>query len=990
MKKNIKVGSDFSGVGAFDYAIKRIAERKNLNIETIYACDWDKYARITYQAAHGTPKYYPKDVYEREIPKDFLDIYMTSPPCFVGNTLVNTQDGFKEIKDINIGDFVLTHQNRFRQVTDFGFKQSEIYSLKAQGIIETETTSNHRYYVRKRYRKWDNELRKDVRKFTDPEWIEVSDLTKDHFIGINIPLIEENVFEITKDIAYVLGRYVADGWLRIRDNDGKTKGNSIVIAVGKGKIETISEKIRIKHSIEKEVRGSHKLFIYSNELVSLIQRIGLGRGAENKRIPQSIINLPKDILIEFFNGYMDGDGHTHKNAFRATSISKELLMGLQLCVAKLFKSNSNIKHIKTPDTTVIEGRTVNQKDYYVLEFRKEMKKQSNAILIDDVIWCPIRSIEKTNKIETVYDITVEEDHSFTANQAIVHNCQAFSLAGKRLGKEDKRGILFFNSHEFIQKNKPRFFIFENVKGLLSDDSGKTFSEWVNMLGGKSVNGIPVLFPYEDSVPYHLYWKVLNAKHHGVPQNRERVFLIGIRDDQDNVFQFPKEEHLTKRLKDVLENDVDDKYFLSEKAISHLSVHKEKHDEKGTGFGVELKDENSIASTLRANGALCPTDNHLKIDLKKYYLSDQRKKTIENSDRFIGWTDPEKKESSNCIISSYYKQPTDGEYLKIKSATSKGYEEAKEGDSINFSVPNSETRRGRVGKGVAQTLDTACNQGVMVSNKVIIHNIPEIVKVRKHEVRIAELQNLLKAHKKIPLKEIAAKLNVPKTKVEHWFRKDQYFAIPEAELWFDLKEILQIKTTEFDLEITEFEERESVFEKSNRVYDENGNAPTMTSTSADERILVSKEDPKIGTWRTHKDGQGFREIEDGNCPTIPARAREDGSGQPVILVSKEVRTEESKKKRKETGTNDFRGKQIEFREQDSMNTITTSLTNDHYLKSDYKIRRLTPIEAFRLMDFPDEIVHKAREQGMSDSQLYKQAGNSIVVRVLEKILDRLPL
>lgn len=143
-------------------------------------------------------------------------------------------------------------------------------------------------------------------------------------------------------------------------------------------------------------------------------------------------------------------------------------------------------------------------------------------------------------------------------------CQAFSLAGKRLGKDDKRGILFFNSHEFIQVNKPRFFIFENVKGLLSDDGGKTFQEWVNMLGGKSVNGLPILFPYEDAVPYHLYWQVLNAKHHGVPQNRERVFLIGIRDDQDNQFQFPREEHLNKRLKDVLDKDVDEKYFLTDK------------------------------------------------------------------------------------------------------------------------------------------------------------------------------------------------------------------------------------------------------------------------------------------------------------------------------------------------------------------------------------------------------------------------------------------
>jgi DNA (cytosine-5)-methyltransferase 1 len=233
-------------------------------------------------------------------------------------------------------------------------------------------------------------------------------------------------------------------------------------------------------------------------------------------------------------------------------------------------------------------------------------------------------------------------------------CQAFSLAGKRLGKDDKRGVLFFNSHEFIQVNKPRFFIFENVKGLLSDDGGKTFQEWVNMLGGKSVNGLPVLFAHDDAVPYHVYWKVLNAKHHGVPQNRERVFLIGIRDDSDNHFQFPREEHLSKRLKDVLENDVDDKYFLSAERIQYLIRH----------------------------------------DANKNILTED----IPN-------------ESKTCIA-CYYKQPRDCQYLKIKSATAKGYEEAREGDSINFSVLSSETRRGRVGKGVAQTLDTGCNQATI--------------------------------------------------------------------------------------------------------------------------------------------------------------------------------------------------------------------------------------------------------------------------------------
>jgi DNA (cytosine-5)-methyltransferase 1 len=241
-------------------------------------------------------------------------------------------------------------------------------------------------------------------------------------------------------------------------------------------------------------------------------------------------------------------------------------------------------------------------------------------------------------------------------------CQAFSLAGKRLGKDDKRGILFFNSHEFIQKNKPRYFIFENVKGLLSDDGGKTFSEWLNMLGGKSINAVPVLFPYEDSVPYHIYWKVLNAKEHGVPQNRERVFIVGIRDDKDNSFRWPVEETLSTRLKDILEDNVDDKYFLSEDIVKSI-----------------LKYSNEINQSI-------------------------------NQDICTG------------IDANYYKgfgvrQGKCRQVVRIKSATSKGYEEATEGDSINFSVPNSETRRGRVGKQVAQTLDTGCNQATIDGYKI---------------------------------------------------------------------------------------------------------------------------------------------------------------------------------------------------------------------------------------------------------------------------------
>lgn len=264
-------------------------------------------------------------------------------------------------------------------------------------------------------------------------------------------------------------------------------------------------------------------------------------------------------------------------------------------------------------------------------------------------------------VEDVYDTPINDIPSLDIAM-FSPPCQAFSLAGKRKGENDKRGVLFYNSHEFIQKNNPRYFIFENVKGLLSDDSGKTFQKWIDLLAGKSVNGNPVIFPNDDSVPYHVYYQVLNAKDYGVPQNRERIFIIGIRDDADNNFSFPKPFHLTKRLKDILENDVDEKYFLSDKMIDYLTNKSGEHSFLGNGFKFEPRNIEKHAS---------------------------------------------------CINARVFKQGCDDNYIKVKSNTSKGYEIAKEGDSINFSQPNSETRRGRVGRGIAQTLETSCNQSVMI-------------------------------------------------------------------------------------------------------------------------------------------------------------------------------------------------------------------------------------------------------------------------------------
>lgn len=319
-------------------------------------------------------------------------------------------------------------------------------------------------------------------------------------------------------------------------------------------------------------------------------------------------------------------------------------------------------------------------------------------------------------------------------------CQSFSLAGKRKGEDSKNGVLFYNSHEFIKKNNPRFFIFENVKGLLSDDNGKTFQKWIDYLGGKSVNGNPVIFPHEESVPYHVYYQVMNAKHYGVPQNRERIFIIGIRDDIDNNFSFPKPFPLEKRLKDVLESEVDEKYFLSDKMITWIDKHREKRSSSGKYPFTEEDDysgcitarynkmgaEDIFIGAIRGRNPQNPKSRETGLETEQMLEVNENGTsnaltTVQKDNVVIIQKSQDYREDGSLREFSEFSPTLRANMgdnhpmvknVVIPANNSKGYDIAEEEeDSINFSVPSSTTRRGRVGKKVSQTLDTACNQGI---------------------------------------------------------------------------------------------------------------------------------------------------------------------------------------------------------------------------------------------------------------------------------------
>ena len=189
-------------------------------------------------------------------------------------------------------------------------------------------------------------------------------------------------------------------------------------------------------------------------------------------------------------------------------------------------------------------------------------------------------------------------------------CQSFSIAGKRKGFEcPTNGTLFHTLSEFIRINQPKCFILENVKGLVNHDNGRTFQIIKDKLSGSggSVNDQMFLTDI-DGLGYHIHYKVLNTKDFGLPQNRERIFIVGFKDARQ--FSFPVGESLTIRLKDILQYEVNKKYYLSDKLIKGFQNHKERHTEKGTGFQWSPKNGEDIANCLRANASLCPTDNSI--------------------------------------------------------------------------------------------------------------------------------------------------------------------------------------------------------------------------------------------------------------------------------------------------------------------------------------------------------------------------------------------
>ena len=216
-------------------------------------------------------------------------------------------------------------------------------------------------------------------------------------------------------------------------------------------------------------------------------------------------------------------------------------------------------------------------------------------------YCAVHNVNEELNLGDVSKINLDKLKNLDID-LITHGspCQDFSIAGRLAGGDKGSGTrssLMWCTVDIVEAVRPKYVIWENVKNLLSAKNRHNFDGYIQIM---------------DELGYNSYYKILNAKNFGIPQNRERVFTVSIRKDIDEGYEFPEGFELKLKLKDILEETVEDKYYLSDKIIAGLIANTERQREKGNGFAFETTGGDGVAKTVTTRVGACRSgDNYIK-------------------------------------------------------------------------------------------------------------------------------------------------------------------------------------------------------------------------------------------------------------------------------------------------------------------------------------------------------------------------------------------
>lgn len=891
----------FSGIGGFRSALEKNGH------ECVGFAEIDKFAIQSYKALYDMEdeielgdisKISDEDIAKL---KNEVDVVVGGSPCFRAGTLISTKDGLKPIEDVKKGDEVLTHENRFRKVVMPMITHADsIYKLRTMNSVPTYVTEEHPFLVVERTKKWKNG--KYVYEYSEPTWVKTKDLVKNkHFIKLGNSTNGINISNITEEEAWLIGRYIADGYLM--DSKRKDRKNSfrrdVVFCVGKTKAEEFENNLNEYSFGKSEDRTVYKYRKRNDRLFTLMEKCG--RGSQNKEIPREYLDLPLNLLEKLVEGYLSGDGSYKDGVYSATTVSPKLALSLTEAFNTLHSNGSTLTYTKRPDKHIIEGREVNQRDTYRVQTRFSYDKGAtpHTAEINGELFTPIRELEKETTDELVYNFEVEEDNSYVANNLVAHNCQSFSVAGNRGGFDDTRGTLFFEYARTIKDIQPKYFIFENVKGMLSHDKGNTIRTVLNTF---------------NDLGYYIDFNVFNSKFYDVPQNRDRIYIVGKRKDlvSDPKFHASKKRKVkldeihnwaveniqyvdllpelktvvNKRLVDILEEEVDEKFYLDEEKTERL-LERIKNREVKNNYSKQVADyrydeglrirEEGISPCLTANLKSMGTDN---------------------------------KDLSNAVY------VVDNEITKA------------EGLEPKIVVVGNTSNTGH------RSQDVHDVKGIIPTIAARDYKGPKQILIEDVELSTEESDIDYYAYDDVVISENVAKKLGKDLDIQY-----AYLDPSIVELENGLKLIINNEATQ--AELLHATEDDGVYISLGVYTDSNSEITSKESfgrfgKQAIETLIsnldVAKYGDTINAFNRTLDSSGV-------SPTLTTRP--DGFKTAILPITKEVR-----------------------------------------------IRKLTPRECWRLQGFTDEQFDKAQQAGLSNSQLYKQAGNAVTVNVVDYIAKHL--
>lgn len=487
------------------------------------------------------------------------DVLVGGTPCFTAGHMVLCKNGYKPIEDVCPGDYVVSHLGRLQQVKRVGSKIANTGLLNAVGQpLGIRTTNDHPFlavrWKAQNTRKNGTYFKREL--LSEPEWRAACDMPGYQWCALtNFNIASPDIcsrFLSEEQAMYLAGAYVGDGY--IRRWRGKSK-KAVVFGINCQKLRKFHCHIpENMFSVASEIRGSIKVTLNDTCYANWLNE-HFGELSHAKRIPAWVMSHP--LRHVFLQGYLDTDGTpSGKAGFRINSVSPALAWG----VAGLSQTCgyvSSVSFIEVEPKKVIEDRVVNQRDYYQVTICPQ-KLSRKSRLAHGMLLRTVKEFKSVG-LDTVYNIEVEGDHSYILNGAVVHNCQAFSIAGLRGGLDDERGALTLKYVELANAIddkraesflKPAVIVWENVPGVLSladnafgcflaglagedvpfepgdrPESGKSNAFW--RWDGKTGCHVPK-WPQCGCIygpQRKVAWRILDAQYFGVAQRRRRVFVV---------------------------------------------------------------------------------------------------------------------------------------------------------------------------------------------------------------------------------------------------------------------------------------------------------------------------------------------------------------------------------------------------------------------------------------------------------------------------------